>query len=170
MDGDTGVRDFADQPYGDVNEGCELDSYSEGPPPLSISRYSPTGSYSPAASPFASVPGRYSVAESGTSPFAEDQGITESPAPVQVPAPQAGPKRYPTRKIKLIQGTVLSLDYPVPSAIRNAVESKYRDVEGAGEEFRMLRCKTFHPIHTDIDYIHRHESPRVHPMSDYFPT
>lgn len=35
-------------------------------------------------------------------------------------------KRYPTRKVKLTQGNVLSIDYPVPSAIQNAIQPKYR--------------------------------------------
>ncbi|KAJ2902065.1 hypothetical protein MKZ38_001038 [Zalerion maritima] len=48
-------------------------------------------------------------------------------------------KRYNTRKIKLNQGSVLSIDYPVPSAIRNAVQPKYRDVEGGNEEFFKMR-------------------------------
>lgn len=35
-----------------------------------------------------------------------------------------GLKRYATRKVKLVQGSVLSVDHPVPSAIKNAVEQK----------------------------------------------
>lgn len=51
-------------------------------------------------------------------------------------------RRYPTRRIKLVKGTVLSVDYPVPSAIRNAVQPKYRDLEGDPlEEFTHMRCK-----------------------------
>lgn len=53
-------------------------------------------------------------------------------------------RRYPTRRIKLVKGTVLSVDYPVPSAIRNAIEPKYRDLEeGQSEEFTHMRCKSF---------------------------
>lgn len=49
-------------------------------------------------------------------------------------------KRYATRKVKLVQGSVLSIDYPVPSAIQNAIQSKYRnDPEGAREEFTHMR-------------------------------
>ncbi|VBB75132.1 Putative Glycosyltransferase Family 2 [Podospora comata] len=54
-------------------------------------------------------------------------------------APAGGLKRYATRKVKLVQGSVLSIDYPVPSAIRNAVQPKYRDVEGQNEEFFKMR-------------------------------
>lgn len=54
-------------------------------------------------------------------------------------APAGGLKRYATRKIKLVQGSVLSIDYPVPSAIRNAVQPKYREAEGNNEEFFKMR-------------------------------
>jgi chitin synthase len=50
-------------------------------------------------------------------------------------------QRYGTRKINL-QGSVLSVDYPVPSAIQNAALSEYRDAEEAfHEEFTHMRCK-----------------------------
>lgn len=52
-----------------------------------------------------------------------------------------GLRRYATRKVKLVQGSVLSVDYPVPSAIQNAIQAKYRnDVEGGSEEFTHMRC------------------------------
>lgn len=56
-------------------------------------------------------------------------------------APQgSGLKRSRTRKVKLVQGSVLSANYPVPSAIQNAVETCYRDAEGIDEEeFTQLR-------------------------------
>lgn len=48
-------------------------------------------------------------------------------------------KRYATRKVKLVQGN-LSIDYPVPSAIQNSVQPKYRaDLEGGSEEFTHMR-------------------------------
>lgn len=54
-----------------------------------------------------------------------------------------GLRRYATRKVKLVQGSVLSVDYPVPSAIQNAIQAKYRnDVEGGTEEFTHMRCKS----------------------------
>ncbi|KAH9893010.1 glycosyltransferase family 2 protein [Xylariomycetidae sp. FL2044] len=49
-----------------------------------------------------------------------------------------GLRRRPTRKIKLNrgpQGSVLSVDYPVPSAIRNATQERYRHLE----EFSKMR-------------------------------
>ncbi|KIV99552.1 chitin synthase G [Verruconis gallopava] len=49
-------------------------------------------------------------------------------------------KRGMTRKIKLAQGAVLSAEYPVPSAIQNAVQAKYRnDLEAGSEEFTHMR-------------------------------
>lgn len=55
----------------------------------------------------------------------------------------AGLRRYATRKIKLVQGQALSIDHPVPSAIQNAIQAKYRqpDVEGGSEEFTHMRCE-----------------------------
>lgn len=55
-------------------------------------------------------------------------------------APGGGLKRFATRKVKLVQGTVLSVDHPVPSAIKNAVQAKYtQDIEGGNEEFTTMR-------------------------------
>ncbi len=64
----------------------------------------------------------------------------------QAPGGATGLKRYATRKVKLIQGSVLSVDYPVPSAVRTAVQDKYRnDLEGGSEEFTHMRCRqSFH--------------------------
>ena len=51
-----------------------------------------------------------------------------------------GVKRSKTRKVKLVQGSILSIDYPVPSAIQNAVEPRYRNADGTlDEEFTKLR-------------------------------
>ena len=53
---------------------------------------------------------------------------------------QSNLRRYATRRIKLVQNTVLSIDYPVPSAIQNAVQPKYRqNLEGGSEEFTHMR-------------------------------
>lgn len=53
-------------------------------------------------------------------------------------------RRYATRKVKLVQGSVLSVDYPVPSAIQNSVQAKYRnDLEGGSEEFTHMRCTSY---------------------------
>lgn len=74
-----------------------------------------------------------------------DSGSTEAWRQRQVPGANSL-KRYATRKVKLIQGSVLSLDYPVPSAIQNAVQAKYRsDLEGGTEEFTHMRCSYSRP-------------------------
>lgn len=54
-----------------------------------------------------------------------------------------GLNRNATRKIRLGQNAVLSADYPVPSAIQNAIQSKYRtDLEIGSEEFTHMRCRS----------------------------
>lgn len=60
-----------------------------------------------------------------------------------VAAAGGGLKRGMTRKVKLVQGSVLSADYPVPSAIQNAIQAKYRnDLESGSEEFTHMRCRS----------------------------
>ncbi|RZK31498.1 MAG: hypothetical protein EOO61_17950 [Hymenobacter sp.] len=56
-------------------------------------------------------------------------------------APESnGLKRTRTRRVKLVQGSVLSANYPVPSAVQNAVEPRYRNAEGVDQdEFTQLR-------------------------------
>lgn len=79
------------------------------------------------------VPGR------APSPYERsDTSSTEAWKQRQAPGAN-GLRRYATRKVKLVQ-SVLSVDYPVPSAIQNAVQAKYRsDLEGGSEEFTHLR-------------------------------
>lgn len=48
-------------------------------------------------------------------------------------------KRRPTRKINLVKGSVLSVEYPVPSAIKNALQPQWRETEGQNEEFLKMR-------------------------------
>lgn len=54
----------------------------------------------------------------------------------------SGLRRYATRKVKLHHGGVLALDYPVPSAVQNAIQNKYRgdDIETGNNEFTHMRC------------------------------
>lgn len=75
------------------------------------------------------------VGERSLSPYDPEEAWEQRQA-------QGGLRRYPTRKVKLIHGFVLSVDYPVPSAIQNAIETKYREGgEGAAEEFTHMRCE-----------------------------
>ncbi|KAL6402790.1 chitin synthase 1 [Ilyonectria robusta] len=48
------------------------------------------------------------------------------------------PRRHNTRRVKLIKGSILSIDYPVPSAVKNAMEPEYRD-DKRSEEFSKVR-------------------------------
>jgi chitin synthase len=114
-------------------EAAYHDPYTQ-PSPGSV--YSAQSAENPAAA--FGVPGRVA------SPYARsDTSSTE--AWRQRQAPGGGPgglRRYATRKVKLVQGSVLSVDYPVPSAIQNAIQAKYRnDLEGGSEEFTHMRCE-----------------------------
>ncbi|RQM05527.1 hypothetical protein DH86_00001548, partial [Scytalidium sp. 3C] len=75
------------------------------------------------------------------SPYSRsDTDSTEAWRQRQAPGGPGGLRRFATRKVKLVQGSVLSVDHPVPSAIKNAVEQKYRnDLEGGSEEFTHMR-------------------------------
>ncbi|KAI4139693.1 MAG: hypothetical protein L6R39_006164 [Caloplaca ligustica] len=81
------------------------------------------------------VPGR------APSPYERsDTSSTEAWRQRQAPAAANNLRRYATRKVKLGYGSVLSVDYPVPSAIQNAIQQKYRtDLEGGSEEFTHMR-------------------------------
>lgn len=84
----------------------------------------------------------YGVPGRTPSPYSRSEtSSTEAWRQRQAPAGN-GLRRYATRKVKLVQGSVLSVDYAVPSAIQNAVQSKYRsDLEGGSEEFTHMRCR-----------------------------
>ena len=77
-----------------------------------------------------------------TSPFARAESSSIEAWRQRQAPDQHVLKRYATRKVKLMQGSVLSVDYPVPSAIKTSVQSKYRnDLEGGSGEFTHMRCK-----------------------------
>lgn len=117
-------------------------------PPRPVSAYSLTESYLPGA-PVTAYSSDYGAASSYQednpyaarvdSPYSRaETDSTEAWRQRQVPG--AGLKRYATRKVKLSQGNVLSVDHPVPSAIKNAIQAKYRqDAQGHTEEFTHLR-------------------------------
>ncbi|KAL4807546.1 chitin synthase-domain-containing protein [Aspergillus unguis] len=70
--------------------------------------------------------------------------LASRPSSQGEPGPgRSGPtslQRYGTRKINLVRGNVLSVEYPVPSAIQNAIQPEYRDAEESfAEEFTHLR-------------------------------
>lgn len=82
---------------------------------------------------------QFGVPARAPSPYSRADGASSTEAWRQRQAP-ASLRRYGTRKIRL-QQQVLSIDYPVPSAIQNAIQAKYRqaDVEGGSEEFTHMR-------------------------------
>ncbi|KAA6411396.1 MAG: chitin synthase G [Lasallia pustulata] len=127
------------------------------PPARSVSRYTLTDSYDddhapttlPYAEPYNGATGGYTGASLGeSSAFAghnrapspyerSESGSTEAWRQRQIPV---NLKRYATRKVKLAQPSVLSVDYPVPSAVRNSMQTKYRsDLELGSEEFTHMR-------------------------------
>lgn len=95
--------------------------------------YSATGGYDPST--------EYGAPQRSTSPYARsDTSSVEAWKQRQQPGGGMGLKRGMTRKVKLVQGSVLSADYPVPSAIQNAIQAKYRnDLESGSEEFTHMR-------------------------------
>ncbi|QKX57545.1 uncharacterized protein TRUGW13939_04662 [Talaromyces rugulosus] len=127
------------------------DPHSRAASPMRpVSRYSLTESYAPDPSsapayhdPY-NAPGENPAAAFGVpgrvaSPYSRSE-TSSTEAWRQRQAPTGGLRRYATRKVKLVQGSVLSLDYPVPSAIQNAVQARYRnDLEGGSEEFTHMR-------------------------------
>jgi chitin synthase len=111
-----------------------------------VSAYSLTESYAHPDLP--TTPAPYSSEYTGSTNYTRDHAHDRSDSPYsraettsteawrQRQAPQNGLKRYATRKVKLVQGNVLSIDHPVPTAIKNAIQQKYRnDLEGGTEEF-----------------------------------
>lgn len=128
---------------------------ANNPPPRPVSAYSLTETYAPGAQSQTPTPGfgeaygaqAYGTGFDATGGYgygdrpASHMDADESWVRRQQPgmAPGGGLKRYATRKVKLVQGSVLSIDYPVPSAIRNAVQAKYRDNEGGSDEFVKMR-------------------------------
>ncbi|KAI9900358.1 hypothetical protein N3K66_004620 [Trichothecium roseum] len=123
------------------------------PPDRPVSAYSLTESYAPGASQLppqeAGGYGQYNVDSNGYGNIErpvstyeeddEDSWMQRQQQPSGFGRGGGGLKRFNTRKVKLVQGSVLSIDYPVPSAIKNAVQPQYRDVEGGSEEFMKMR-------------------------------
>lgn len=141
---------------GQPHAGYDHDRLGVDPQVRPASAYSLSESYAPGAGMTSGPPSFHSNDPYGAAPptFQMDYSVGGYGRPVssvdpyeswvrrQQPGAQQGGgglKRYATRKVKLVQGSVLSIDYPVPSAIKNAVQPKYRDVEGGSEEFYKMR-------------------------------
>ncbi|KAF2403918.1 chitin synthase B [Trichodelitschia bisporula] len=144
-----------DDPTG-TRAGPFGNAYAEGPERLHTpnvrpaSTYSLTETYAPDNSfnapgyngGYMEQPTGYEIPGRAPSPYSRSEtSSTEAWRQRQQPGGGAGGlKRNATRKVKLVQGAVLSADYPVPSAIQNAIQAKYRnDLEAGSEEFTHLR-------------------------------
>ncbi|KAI9805734.1 MAG: Chitin synthase, class 2 [Piccolia ochrophora] len=153
---DEAERSLLQNPTGPFNGPFDEPHSRTGTPPVRpASSYSLTESYvgdrNSTATPYSEPYHGQSDVYSGSTAYGGVPGRPESPyqrsetssteawRQRQLP-PAGGIKRGPTRKVKLVQGSVLSVDYPVPSAIQNAVQAKYRnDLEGGSEEFTHMR-------------------------------
>ncbi|KAG5922336.1 Chitin synthase, class 1 [Claviceps africana] len=130
---------------------------ASAPFPRPVSAYSLTESYAPGASQLPPA-GSGGFPEGGFAAYTQSQAFgspyDDRPASAVYDEEESwlrrqqqpggfsqggGLKRYNTRKVKLVQGSVLSIDYPVPSAVKNAIDPRYRDVEGGSEEFVKMR-------------------------------
>ncbi|MCJ1362858.1 Chitin synthase, class 2 [Acarospora aff. strigata] len=117
-----------------LNETYVGDPGVTAPPYSHSAPYS--GTHLPDPSAGFGVPGR------APSPYSRSEtSSTEAWRQRQAPAAGAGGlQRYNTRKVKLVHGSVLSVDYPVPSPIQNDIQAKYRnDLESGSEEFTHMR-------------------------------
>ena len=117
-----------------LSETYQTDAHSTSTYPMQ--NYSGTTLEEPSAA--FGVPGR------APSPYSRSETSSTEAWRERQQQNTSGLKRYQTRKVKLTQGSVLSIDYAVPSAIQNSVQKKYReDLEGGSEEFTHMRCR-FH--------------------------
>ncbi|KAF5023976.1 hypothetical protein F66182_3962 [Fusarium sp. NRRL 66182] len=146
-----------EQGRGLLNSGYDQDRLgARTPPDRPVSAYSLTESYAPGASSTMPGQGPAGYGDGGSfgqfgnldaaAPFPrpdsafdpEDSWVERQQQP-QIGMGGGGLGRSKTRKIKLVQGSVLSINYPVPSAIKNAVQPEYRDAENGSEEFHQMR-------------------------------
>lgn len=143
----TGAGPFA-SPY-----DSSTNLRTQTPPVRPVSAYSLTESYVPGAAP-APYGSEYGGSNTTYGHQLEDAPFNRAGSPYsradtdsteawkQRQAPNTGGlKRFATRKVKLVQGSVLSVNHPVPSAIKNAIQSKYRQEAEVGnsEEFTHMR-------------------------------
>ncbi|KAH8885871.1 glycosyltransferase family 2 protein [Thozetella sp. PMI_491] len=128
-------QDYAGRAFGDASDTYEL-NLSEAPP-QPVQSYALTESYAPQAQP---VSAPYSTASRGLTASDRDPPEDTSGNWTRRQGGQnGGLRRYQTRRVKLVQGTVLSVDYPVPSAIKNSVQPKYMNEVSWSEEFSNMR-------------------------------
>lgn len=104
------------------------------PPPPQSSVYSLTDTYPPINEYGIEQPNLYSYG------YSDEAALVDSSWVQRQHTTRKGVKRSKTRKVKLVQGSILSIDYPVPSAVQNTIEPRHRNCEGSfDEEFTKLR-------------------------------
>jgi hypothetical protein len=149
------TQDISGQRQYSTTPPLQAGSYNERP----ASRYTLSESYVPGAQSNLSVggqgPGGVHFSDpTGGRPSSVMSNVTDDWIRRQQPLEpsQADLRRYPTRRVKLTQGNVFSAEYAychfgfsrvngsVPSAIKNAVEPKWKDVESGSLEFSHMRC------------------------------
>lgn len=104
---------------------------------------SPNGPYELECRPYVPPPdhirqGHLTSVVGGSQALANEEASPEDWRRKEITTPSDS-RRLATRKIKLVQGSVLSINHPVPSAIYNAVGAKYKAEHH--EEFSQMRCK-----------------------------
>jgi len=113
------------------------ETYADANPPYTAPAYSQNGYNDPNFNPSTA----YGVPADDPYDRSETSSTVAWRERQQPGGKAGGLNRNATRKVKLVQGAVLSADYPVPSAIQNAVQAKYRqDLESGSEEFTHMRC------------------------------
>ncbi|KAK7431640.1 Chitin synthase, class 3 [Neonectria magnoliae] len=129
---------------------------AQSPPGSPVSTYSLTESYTPGAPHLLAPDARAAPgADGGFNPYDSNDGFARGRPDSTFNDPEdswlrrqqedttttadGGLRRRPTRKVKLVQGSVLSIDYPVPSAVKNAVQKKYMETAENAEEFKKMR-------------------------------
>jgi len=140
MDGRI-FQDYSGRSFGDASDAYELNPYSEDistpespdqPAESTQPRYTLTESYDPAP------PSSYPLTEPYAPPRVAAGPRDWTPGPF--PSPNGRLKRYPTRKVKLVEGAVLTIDYPVPRAILNSNQTRYiSDIRDG--EFTKMTCR-----------------------------
>lgn len=142
-------------PYDDGHYNAPLDPYSKPTTPAPYSSKpttpAPYASQTMTPAPYSSTPSpapygakeppvQFNNLQRTNSEYAPSEAASLEAWKQRQDPNQGGLKRYGTRKVKLADDQVFSVDYPVPSAIKNAIEKKYRDdLEAGSEEFTHMR-------------------------------
>ncbi|KAI9716508.1 MAG: Chitin synthase, class 2 [Chrysothrix sp. TS-e1954] len=124
-----------------LSESYEDGHHPSAPPYNGYGGHPPPSDSSYGSQNFVDPNAQFGIPNRAASPYDEkSEDSTEAWKQRQAPGGPGALRRYQTRKVKLQQGSVLSVEYPVPSAIQNSVQAKYRnDLESGSEEFTHMR-------------------------------